>query len=143
MVTAAQISAILRTKLYKIVRRGDVMPKQLDKSLLEMALIGYQAQRSKIDERIAEIQQQLGGGSPYAAAPAAGPKARRQMSPAAKKRIAAAQKKRWAEFHAKSQKPAVKKAAPKRKLSADARAKLAANLQKAREAKAAKKAAEA
>ena len=78
---------------------------------------------------------------PSLAAPAVAAGPRRQMSAAARKRIAAAQKKRWAEFHSKTAKPVVKKAAPKRKLSADARAKLAANLQKAREAKAAKKAA--
>jgi hypothetical protein len=117
------------------------MAKQLDNSILQMALIGYQAERAKIEERIAEIQRQLGGRAPHAAAPAGAPKPRRQMSAAARKRIAAAQKKRWAAFHAKTEKPAAKKAAPKRKLSADARAKLAANLQKAREAKAAKKAA--
>ena len=56
------------------------------------------------------------------------------MSAAAKQRIAAAQRKRWAAFHAE-QKGGV---APKRMLSAAARAKLAANLAKARVAKAAK-----
>ena len=117
------------------------MPKQVDHSILEMALIGYQAERSKIEEKIAEIEKELGGRTPRAAAPAVKAGPRRQMSAAARKRIAAAQKKRWAEFHSKTAKPVVKKAAPKRKLSADARAKLAANLQKAREAKAAKKAA--
>jgi hypothetical protein len=106
-----------------------------------MALIGYHAERSRIDERIAEIQQQLGGRAPRTAASVDGVRPRRQMSPAARKRIAAAQKKRWARFHAQAEKPAAKKATPKRKLSAAAKAKLAANLKKAREAKAAKKAA--
>jgi hypothetical protein len=59
------------------------------------------------------------------------------LSPAAKKRIALAQKRRWAAFHAKQAAPA-KKDAPKRKLSAAAKAKLLANLAKARAVRAEK-----
>lgn len=67
-----------------------------------MALIGYEAQRQKIQDRIAEIQAQLNGrarraGTRVSATPAMG--TRRPMSAAARKRIAAAQKKRWAAFH--------------------------------------------
>ena len=59
------------------------------------------------------------------------------MSAAAKRRIAAAQRKRWAAFHA-DQKGGSAKTAPRRKLSAAAKVKLARNLAKARAAKAAK-----
>jgi hypothetical protein len=120
------------------------MPKQLDPSMLGMALIGYEAERRRIDLKIAEIQGQLGGRTQYVAASTDGAKPRRILSPAARKRIAAAQKKRWAAFHrSKAEKPAPKKAAAKRKLSPAAKANLVANLKKARAAKAAKKAAEA
>lgn len=78
-----------------------------DLSTLQMALIGYQIERQKIDEKIREIQSRLGGrrngigavGSPGAGAAKNGVK--RVLSPEARKRIAAAQKKRWAEHRKK------------------------------------------
>jgi hypothetical protein len=109
-----------------------------------MALIGYLAELQKIEEKMSAIRKQLGGRvsitSPSFSG-GAGPK--RQMSAAARKRIAEAQKKRWRAFHAqkKAATGGAKKMAPKRELSPAARAKLAANLAKARAAKAAKKAA--
>jgi hypothetical protein len=65
-----------------------------------MALVGYQIEKQKIDDKIREIQAQLGGrrgpaSSSGAATKRAGTK--RVLSPAARRRIAAAQKKRWAE----------------------------------------------
>jgi hypothetical protein len=106
-----------------------------------MALIGYEAELRKIDDKIAEIQKQLGGRTKAVAAPADGAKPRRRMSASARKRIVAAQKKRWAAYHeSHGEKPALKKAHAKRKLSADAKAKLSANLAKARAARAAKRA---
>jgi hypothetical protein len=80
----------------------------LDIEILQMALIGYEAQRRKIEEKIAEIQSQLGG----------------RARPAASR---------------KAEKPAPKPAAKRRKLSPAAKAKLVANLVKARAAKAAKR----
>jgi hypothetical protein len=74
-----------------------------DDLTLQMALIGYELERQKIDEKIKEIRARLGGKkvplpSAAAAAPAAAPAARkRNLSPAARKRIAMAQKRRWAE----------------------------------------------
>jgi len=65
-----------------------------------MALVGYQYEKQKIDDRIREIEAQLKG-KHVAPASAAGEKkasgVKRVLSPAARKRIAAAQKKRWAE----------------------------------------------
>jgi Skp family chaperone for outer membrane proteins len=72
--------------------------------MLEMALIGYEAERQKVQEKIAEIQAQLNGRPRRAATPVA--RIKRKMSAAARRRIAAAQKKRWAEFHKKQQKAA-------------------------------------
>ena len=71
------------------------MPTTLDKEILAAAIEGFEAQKTRLDARIAEIRQKLGGGSSEApassAAPAAGGK-RRKMSAAARKRIADAQK---------------------------------------------------
>jgi hypothetical protein len=114
----------------------------MDSSLLTAALIGYEIQLQKIRSAIAEIHSQLRPatvGSDAAGATALKPK--RQMSTAARKRIAAAQKKRWAAFHTQSETPATKNATPKRKMSPERRAALVANLAKARQARAANRAA--
>ena len=106
--------------------------KQTDRSTLEMALIGYEAELKEIVAAIAAIRKQVDG---HAAAPAVGAhRPKRAMSAAARRRIAAAQRKRWAAFHA--EKKAI--TAAKRKLSAAARARLVSNLAKARAAEAAK-----
>jgi hypothetical protein len=69
---------------------------------LQMALVGYQAEKQKIEEKISQIQGQLKGkkvSSPSAPASTSAekPRVQRMLSPEARKRIAAAQKKRWAE----------------------------------------------
>jgi hypothetical protein len=109
---------------------------KIDRSTLEMALIGCEAERQKIEAAMAAIRKQVNG---HAAAPAVDGtrKQKHNMSTAARRRIAAAQRKRWAAFHAEK-KSGTAKTAPKRELSAAAKAKLAANLAKARAAKAAK-----
>jgi len=71
-----------------------------DLTTLQMALVGYQYEKQKIEDRIREIEALLKG--KHVAAPSsAGEKkpagTKRVLSPAARKRIAAAQKKRWAE----------------------------------------------
>jgi hypothetical protein len=70
-----------------------------DLSMLAMALVGYELEKKKIDERIREIRAQLAGGA-LGKEPSIddnAPKKRRKLSAAARKKIAAAQKKRWAE----------------------------------------------
>ncbi len=96
-----------------------------DQDLLAMALVGYEAQKAKINAAIAEIQAQLGHrgpGRPRVAADGAAP-AKRVMSAAARRRIAAAQRKRWAAVRkGQAQGKSAGKAAPKkRKLSAAGR----------------------
>ena len=70
-----------------------------DLSTLQMALVGYEIERQKIEARIHEIQAKLKG--KHVTAPSAAaekkPVAKRILSAEARKRIAAAQKKRWAE----------------------------------------------
>ena len=70
-----------------------------DLTTLQMALVGYQIEREKIDSKIREIEAQLGRRGGTKAAPSqdhAGPR-KRNLSPEARKRIAMAQKRRWAE----------------------------------------------
>jgi len=70
-----------------------------DAATLQMALVGYELEKQKIEDKIRSLQAQLKG--KRTAAPAAGeekaPAPRRNLSAAARKRIAAAQRKRWAE----------------------------------------------
>jgi len=80
------------------------MKNASDLATLQMALIGYEVEKQKMELRIREIKAQLKGknvGASTAASSNSGgeskPTAKRVLSPAARRRIAAAQKKRWAE----------------------------------------------
>jgi hypothetical protein len=78
-----------------------------DTDMLAMALIGYEQQKVRIDEKIREIKGLLGGARKSAAPTgeaAAAPvrtKRKRVLSAEARKRIATAQKRRWAEHRKK------------------------------------------
>jgi hypothetical protein len=90
-----------------------------DQDLLAMALVGYEAQKSKIDAAIAELRAKLG--HRVSSVPANSAPKRSTMSAAGRRRIAAAQRKRWAVLK-KSQSQGKSAAAPKkRKLSAAGR----------------------
>jgi len=67
-----------------------------DRSLLEAALVGYQAQLAEIQQAMLNIRGMLGQ---QPAAAASSKPARRKMSAAGRRRIAAAQKKRWADYN--------------------------------------------
>lgn len=89
--------------------------RRQDTDILAMALVGYEQEKEKIDQKIREIRALIGGtataaaparvsaatSAPAATAPATRRK-RKPLSAEARKRIAAAQKKRWAE-HRKQQ----------------------------------------
>ena len=77
-----------------------------DPTMLAMALVGYELEKQKIEEKIREIRARLGGGKTAgrgASGPAdtGGPRRRRTLSAGARRRIAAAQRKRWAEHRKK------------------------------------------
>jgi len=78
-----------------------------DPAMLAMALVGYELEKQKIEEKIREIRARLGGakaaGRAAAPAPAkaGGPRPKRTLSAGARRRIAAAQRKRWAEHRKK------------------------------------------
>ena len=75
-----------------------------DLSILQMALVGYEVEKQRIEEKIREIQAQLKGKtvSSSAVARPKPPGGKRELSAAARKRISAAQKKRWAEHRKKA-----------------------------------------
>jgi hypothetical protein len=75
-----------------------------DLATLQMALVGYQLEKTKIEEKIREIEGRLSGKKTAVSSLAGEKKApgtKRVLSPAARRRIALAQKKRWAEHRKK------------------------------------------
>ena len=70
-----------------------------DLTTLQMALVGYQIEKDKIDAKIREIESQLGrrGTAKTAVNQDHAAPRKRNLSPEARKRIAMAQKRRWAE----------------------------------------------
>jgi hypothetical protein len=73
-----------------------------DIATLQMALVGFELEKKRIEGKIQEIQAALAGRKQPAPAPVAAAGApKRVLSPAARRRIAAAQKKRWAEHRRK------------------------------------------
>jgi len=74
-----------------------------DLSTLQMALVGYEIEKQRIEGKIRELRASLKGkvvSSPAAAKPKRAGK--RALSAAARKRISAAQKKRWADHRKKT-----------------------------------------
>lgn len=106
----------------------------VDYDLLAMALVGYQAQKAKLDAAIAGIQAQLIRRAPSSGSDPLIPR-KRTMSAAGRRRIAAAQRKRWAATKKTNAEPAPKRklSAAGRKAIADAARKRWAALRKAKE----------
>ena len=109
-------------ELHYHTRNPTDMPEQnLTPEILNAALEGFEAQRARLDVRIAEVRRLLGARPQRPKAPAEAPKPRRKMSAAGRKRISDATRKRWAEYHRKKAEAATpakgpaagKKAAPK------------------------------
>jgi hypothetical protein len=124
------------------------MPPKLTPEVITAAIDGFEAQKTRIDARIAELRAMLAGGSTETAAstPGAVPK-KRHISAAARRRMALGQKARWAKVKGESVPPGPVAASappkPKRTLSKAGRAAIVAALKKRWAAKkaAAKKAA--
>ena len=74
-----------------------------DLATLQMALVGYQLEKTKIEDKIQELQARLRGKAPVSTpGEKRVPGVKRVLSPAARRRIAMAQKKRWAEHRRKA-----------------------------------------
>jgi len=116
------------------------MPPKLTPEIISAAIVGFEQQKRRIDDQIAELRAMLPGGrTDGTAATLEAPGRKRQFSTAARRKMRDAQRLRWAKIRGESGPSAPAEAPkPKRKLSAVAKAKLVANLKKARAAKAAK-----
>jgi hypothetical protein len=99
------------------------MPPKLTNEIITAAIVGFEAQKTRIDDQIAELRAMLSGSSAEPAATPEVPKGkRRKMSAAARKRIGDAQRKRWAESKGEAGPPSkTVTAKPKRKMSAAGR----------------------
>jgi hypothetical protein len=113
---------------------------KLTNEIINAAILGFESQKTRIDAQIAELRAMLSGGpAETAATPQAPTRKRTRFSAAARRRMKEAQQRRWADSKKQSEPP--KQTLPKRKVSPARRAALLKNLQKARAARAAKRAA--
>ena len=99
----------------------------LTSEIVKAAILGFEEQKRRLDEQIAELRSLLSGAKPPSQA-TTGP--RRKMSAAGRKAIATAQRKRWAAKKAEPNGAPAKSVKPKRKLSAAGRAAIVAALKK-------------
>jgi len=97
---------------------------QMSRLVIEAAIVGFEQQKTQIDNQIAELRAVLSGGSVESAKPEATPGKRKKFSAASRRKMALAQKARWAKLkgEAAPQMAAPAEAPkPKRKLSAAGR----------------------
>ena len=95
--------------------------------VINAAILGFEEQKRRLDEQIAELRSLLPGATPPSQ-PTNG--RRREMTAAGRKAIAAPQRKRWAAKRAEPNGAPAKSAKPKRKLSAAGKAAIVAALKK-------------
>src|ERR1019366_6749666 len=104
---------------------------KLTSEIIVAAILGFEAQKTRIDARIAELRAMLGGGPTEPAAQEAPRGKGKKRSAAARKRMAEAQRKRWAESKGVAGSPASPATAkPKRRISAAGKAAIVAALKK-------------
>ena len=108
------------------------MPTQkFTNEIIAAAVEGYEAQKIRIDGKIAALRAMLPGGSPEAAAAPEAPTRKRWVSAAARRRMAIAQKKRWAAIKGGTEPSATKETPkPKRKISKEGLARIVAATKK-------------
>jgi hypothetical protein len=99
------------------------VPTKLTSDILAAAIEGFELQKKRINDKIAEIRQMLGGGPVEPVAVPESPVGKRKkVSAAARRKMALAQKARWAKIKGESETPpSPAKEAPKakRKISAE------------------------
>jgi hypothetical protein len=106
--------------------RTSHMPTNLTPQIINAAILGFESQKTRIDDQIAELRATLSGGAaqPADATPEAPTIKRRKFSAAARRRMKEAQQLRWAKIRGESEPstPVTPEAAkPKRKMSAAGR----------------------
>ena len=110
---------------------------KLTPEIITAAIVGFEAQKTRIDDQIAELRAMLSGGTKPTAATTPGPPTsqRRKFSAAARRRMKEAQQRRWAKIRGESEPPALVKSEaskPKRKLSKAGRAAIKARWDRVR-----------
>lgn len=118
-------------RIYVTIRTGkNQMP--ISKAVIEAAIVGFEYQKTQIDNQISELRQMLDGDSTAGTAKSdATPRKRKKFSAAARQKMALAQKARWAKIKGTSPAPAATETAkPKRTLSAAGRAAIIAATKK-------------
>jgi hypothetical protein len=124
--------------------------RKFNENVLLAAIQGFEVQKTRIDQQIAELRVLLSNGSrPVATTPEAAAPKRKKFSAASRRKMALSQKARWAKLRGESQ-PAVaatpEPIKPKRRLSAAGRRNIQEALRKRweqRRAEAAKRSAPA
>ena len=108
------------------------MPTKLSNEIITAAIEGFEAQKTRIDAQIAELQAVLSGGPTAAATtPEVPTRKRKRFSAASRRKMAMAQKARWAKIKGKSEPPAPAKATkPKRRISKEGMARIVAATKK-------------
>jgi hypothetical protein len=106
------------------------VPTKLTNDILAAAIEGFELQKKRIDDKIAEIHSMLGVGPTEPSVTPEVPVAKRKkFSAAARRKMALAQKTRWAKIKGDSEPPtpAIPEAPkPKRQISADGLKRIAA-----------------
>ena len=108
------------------------MPTQkLTNEIIAAAVEGYEAQKIRIDGKIAELRAMLAGGSPEGAAtPEVPATKRKKFSAAARRKMALAQKARWAKIKGESEPAPEKAPKAKRQISKEGLARIVAATKK-------------
>jgi hypothetical protein len=111
------------------------MPTRLRPEIINAAILGFEQQKARIDDQIAELRAMLDGGTkPIPAATPEATTAKRKISAAARRRMALGQQKRWAAIKGTTESPSQaatpEPVKPKRKLSAAGKANIVAALKK-------------
>jgi hypothetical protein len=108
---------------------------KLTNEILIAAIDGFESQKRRIDEQIAELRAMLRGSrTETASTPEVRPAKRRKISAAARKRMKEGQQRRWAKIRREAESPSetatTEPVKPKRRLSATGKANIVAALRK-------------
>src|SRR5664279_1862072 len=122
-----------------MVRTLKTMPIKFNTEIINAAIEGFESQKRRIDDQIAELRAMLDGGTKPTATTPEAPKPKRKLSKAGRKAISEATKKRWAAFHAAKTAPVVIKKTAVKKVAVKKVAKKAAPVKKSAGKKAAPK----
>jgi hypothetical protein len=116
----------------RIEESNSHMPPKLTPEIITAAIDGFESQKVRIDQQIAELRALLSGSPAESGSTPEPPTGkRRKFSAAARKRMKEAQQRRWAKIRAEAERSAPQEIRkPKRKLSKAGKAAIVAALKK-------------